>query len=271
MGKRRLTPPRPRLSPLASRVMKLVEIIGEGSQRAFATKVGCSHTLISKIVTGQQEPGRALTKSILALKNVDRDWFLTGSGEPPPPSPINDFYVPIADALLPGPPAEHRSLLSSRSEPVPQALFGNCVYAVPAGCCYPAFGGPRESMLSDDRILIDAASDRVQRNVQNVDGRLCALNLSDVNHEAVTLRRVRLDYDDERGARKLVTVLDRNLKEYRKFLEEMDRTFEKYRKYSRDIDFERERSDPAPGSEDVWTEIPLSSIVGVAIQLVRPL
>ena len=126
-------------------------------------------------------------------------------------------------------------------------------------------------MLSDDRILIDAASDRVQRNVQNVDGRLCALNLSDVNHEAVTLRRVRLEYDDERGARKLVTVLDRNLKEYRKFLEEMDRTFEKYRKYSRDIDFERERSDPAPGSEDVWTEIPLSSIVGVAIQLVRPL
>ncbi len=118
-----------KLSLAARKMRELVESVGGGSQRAFASQVGCSQPVISRILNGQQEPGKDLIEKIAGLKGVDGaelkrayEESLSGLGE--------DYQVPIASCLLDGSPLANKEKLTPGSIAVSRTVYSPTVYAV---------------------------------------------------------------------------------------------------------------------------------------------
>lgn len=250
----------PNLSPLAERFLLLMELLAGGSQRSFASMVGCSQAAISKIARGQHQPGKQLMQRVLALPNVNGDWLTTGSGEPllaPPPD--HRQQVPVAVTLLPGPLADHRDLLTGRT--VRSGLCRNGVYAVEAKECAPAAHDPDERIRHDDLLLVDAEPARWQLTPGVLHNRLCAIKSRPESGSTVELRRI------WRQGVALAAYTDQGLSDNREAEAKVHEILRKYHKELRSIDLE-------PGSvtsarDDQLVRVSEDDVVGVAIQLIR--
>jgi transcriptional regulator with XRE-family HTH domain len=100
------TGPKWDLTTAGGRVKWLLDTKYHGNRSAFAEAIGCSHTIISKVASGQS-PGRKLLTAIAERLNVNPGWLLMGEGKPFRKSGPA-AAIPVSRVLLAGPPAEHR-------------------------------------------------------------------------------------------------------------------------------------------------------------------
>ena len=165
-----------RLTPCAEVIADLVETVGGGSQREFARLVGCAQPVISRIVTGQQQPGKKLLERIAKVDGVDRKALMATRRPSLEMVEAAKSMVPIARCLLDGLPAERRERLTDRAVGVSPLVYRPTLYAVSAEACEPAFSDEVERMHKNDLLLVDADKDRLRKNIGELSGRLCAVS-----------------------------------------------------------------------------------------------
>lgn len=241
--------------PIAQQIADLVESVGGGSQRAFARLVGCSQPVISRVINGQQRPGRDLVERIAQLDGVDREALLASLDEPLPHDRSDDSVVPIADSLLRSVPTQE--LFSASTVAVSKKVFRPTLYAVRARACEPAYSDPAERLRADDLIILDSSTDHLSENLQRLNGKLCVVDGGDT----LTLRRVWTKYDHGRGKWALHTCADARVDDYRnkKYGGKLLRTIQ--------LDLPED----APDEKFINDELNVDAVVGIAIQLMRSL
>src|SRR5436190_21351486 len=111
MARRKADPdPPPDLSTPAGRIAWLLTHLFGGNMRRMAEAVGVTHSVLSKVVGGQQGPGRRLLESIASHPKVNPDWLFSGEGEPllaaSHPGTGEIWEAPISHILLSKPPTE---------------------------------------------------------------------------------------------------------------------------------------------------------------------
>ena len=120
------------LTTLGGRFEYLLQHGWGGRQREMAADLGVSQGLISKVARGEQAPGPKLLDALAALPRVNETWLYTGNGEPlvPPPNPpkVQDYDLPVARRLLPGPVGRHSDLLTDDRYPVAASLHSESCY-----------------------------------------------------------------------------------------------------------------------------------------------
>ncbi|MEO2034270.1 MAG: helix-turn-helix transcriptional regulator [Planctomycetaceae bacterium] len=165
-----------KLSPAAERIRTLIRDAADGSQRGFARMVGCSQTVISRIVNGQQEPGRKLLRKIAQLAEVDDPEELLALLDPKTQDDLRFAnHLPVANRLLDAPPESRPAQLTAINLAVPADTHRRSRYAIEADKCF----GDRElrEHLMDpaDLIVIEASPQLIRRNAAALSGRLCVI------------------------------------------------------------------------------------------------
>lgn len=256
---------KPNLSAASQRIADLIESVAGGSQRQFAAQVGCSQPVLSRIVNGQQQPGRDLIERIAQLEGVDRESLLESLGEKTSAVVVEEFLIPVAQCLLRSSPAKQPDQLTAGTLAVSYTVYRPTLYAVPARMCEPAFTDPSEKLRPDDLVVIESATDRFRGNLQMLNGKLCVVVVNDETGETLTLRRIWVRFDTEHGKRVIYTCSDAKVDEYRN---------QKYGgRLLRPIQLDPPEQTPEPEviSEFVNEEIEISAITGMAVQLIRSL
>lgn len=120
------------IATIGGRFEHLLQHAWGGRQREMAADLGVSQGLISKVARGEQAPGPKLVEALAALPRVNETWLYTGKGEPlvPPPNPpkVQDYDLPVARRLLPGPVGRHSELLTDDRYPVAASLHSESCY-----------------------------------------------------------------------------------------------------------------------------------------------
>ena len=181
-----------KLSPAAKYIADLVATVGGGSQRAFAKMAGCTQPSISRILNGQQEPGRELVALIAEMDEVDSESLLATLSQAAF-DVSNDFLIPIAACLLTSSPESCKDQLTSNTIAVPQATYQPSLYGVMGRSCTPAVNDPAEHIRNDDLMVIESSTVRFNQNIQMFNGRLCVI----VDGDSPTLKRVWTKYVKE--------------------------------------------------------------------------
>jgi len=245
------------LSPPAALVADLVEQISGGNQRDFARKTGCSQPLISKILSGKQQPGRELLEKMASLDGVDRPAILRFIDVDDTSLVWGEAQVPIAQCLLDGHPEDRRDQLTTNSVVLSRSIYRPSLYAVAARGCEPAFGDPSERMRADDMIVIESSTGRFRKNLQSLNGKLCAVSEGDT----ITLRRVWVNFDTQAAGWIIRTCPDAKVETLRQDMYG-DRLLRSIR-----IDLPEQQ----PELDYVDHQVDVGNIVGVAITLLRNL
>lgn len=249
---------RNKLTPAAQKIVELIETIGGGSQRKFAAMTGCSQSVLSRVANGQQEPGRELIERIAKLAGVDGKSLLDSRDQATHHDLTDDFLVPIVTSLLRSAPEPNQ--LSASTLAVSRAIYRPTLYAVPARACEPACSDPAERLRPDDLIVVESSTTRFRQNLMMLNGKLCAVIVNEEETETITLRRVWVEFDLHREKRAILTCPDAKVKKL------FDK---KYRKYPRFIQLDLPENPPE--SDYVDTEISVTAIVGIAVQVIRTL
>ena len=119
---------------LARELTRLIDTLGNGSQRQFAERVGCSQSVLSRVINGQSRPGPDLLDRIGRLPGVDtRKLRALAEAES---RGGRDEVVPLLDALQAG-PVEHTSS-TGHYLTIPVSISRPGMYAVRADACQPA-------------------------------------------------------------------------------------------------------------------------------------
>ena len=254
MKKKRKPAPNVTLTPVAQSIADLIQSIANGSQRKFASLAGCSQPLISRIVNGQQQPGRELVSRIAKIDGVDGDALLAKLEEDSHASRADDFEVPVASCLLPSAPVDR---LITGTLAVPASQYRSTLYAVPARACDPAFSDPSECLLPDDLIVMESSTQLLSQNVQLLHGQLCAVAINDDAGPAITLRRVRIGLSEDTKRRAIYVLGDQ----------------ERGGRFA--IQGRQQRLILLDGTEELESpderEVALSDIVGLALSVTRKL
>jgi hypothetical protein len=169
-----------RRSSASERVVWLLNAIWKGNRSEMGRSVGCSHTVLAKIVGGQQGPGRRLLASIAEHPKVNPGWLLSGAGEPLLASgsmSAEGVMLPIAQRPLPGHPDRHREYLSGQSFPVPSAYYRDSRYWLAIERGARMLNDLRESFEVGDLLLMETSPEWCQQFNQ-VNGRLCIIRMA---------------------------------------------------------------------------------------------
>lgn len=158
------------------RVKYVLTYLWRGNQREMARAIGVSQGLISKVVHGQQGPGRRLMSALAEYPGINAEWIRTGTGQPLPLP--DEGSLPIASVLLPGPPLRHPHLLSGIRHPVARAYERPTRYWLWVPAASPLLAEPGLSLLVGDLLLMEADADWTGRPTQ-IAGRLCGIRFPD--------------------------------------------------------------------------------------------
>jgi hypothetical protein len=98
------------------RIRWLLDHHWSGNQSQMAADIHCSQSVISRVVRGVQPAGSRLLRAIGDHPEINKIWLLSGDEKPL----IIPGSLPISNAILPGPPLQHRDLLEGRYPVIPQ-------------------------------------------------------------------------------------------------------------------------------------------------------
>lgn len=161
------------------RVERLLREVWGGSQRRMAADLGVSQALISKVVRGEQAPGRKLLEALARHPRVDATWVYEGKGEPladPDRSvPTGEPMLPVARCVLPGPPQGETAMLTGALFPVAASFHRPSRYWLEVQPHDPVALAPERKVASGDLLLMESDSGVWGRNPQVLVGRLCAI------------------------------------------------------------------------------------------------
>jgi hypothetical protein len=185
---------------LTERMQVIAERVWQGNQARMAEDLGVSRPVISRVLTGKQQPtGKLLAALLRRHPDVNLHWLLSGHGEPfiePGVEVGGGRLRPVVDDLLPGPPDEHPGLLSGLGYPVAAAFDApsRYWYRIPAGAAVLrrteeiALGGA-EKIASGDLLLVET-SEKWTRRWGAVIGKFCAIRHGKGRRERILLGQV---------------------------------------------------------------------------------
>jgi hypothetical protein len=193
------------ISPLARRIDVLAERLWGRNKSKMKKDLGISHPVLSRVLRGLQEPPGKLLEALAKWPRVNARWLFLGEGEP-----LSERYLwagggrflPIADCLLPGPPADHPQLLTGTSLPVADAQFSETAYwfRIPPDCPILRAKGHRvkkgDRVKAGDFLMVETGSGSTQ-NLDRVRGQLCAFTLPDSHGRKVILGEVDASADPD--------------------------------------------------------------------------
>ena len=179
------------------RIAILLRDVWGGNQRKMAEDGGVSQPAISKVVRGDQPPGRRLLELVAADPKVNPDWVLRGVGGPTPaPAPEStggDWMVPVAGCILPGHPRRHAALLTGARLPVATFYRSESRYLLAVQSGDPVVPAEGERVDPGDHLLMEADRDAWLGNRMVLVGKLVALRLGGGRGVDFALARVALD------------------------------------------------------------------------------
>lgn len=167
----------------SDRVRFALDAVFAGSQSKMAKALGCSQPTISRIVAGKMQPRSSLLLSLAAQPRLNRDWVLTGKGDPLLGSGRG---LSVARCLLPGMPKDCPKLLSNERAFFPSEQPDNdslYIVEVQEGLTVPS-----DRILPGDHFLIESDPRAWLDNLKVLHNRLCVIRSGKGN---VELRRVR--------------------------------------------------------------------------------
>lgn len=243
-----------KLSPAASRLCQVLEVLYSGNCSKMAEAVDCSPSLLSRIAKGEREPGRNLLEKIGGLPKVNPAWILSGTGEPFLESKVRDGIVgsvlPIARVLFDGEPLANEPCLSGEFAPVAATVCKPTRYWLRIE--HAATSQLEELRLhSGDMLLMESAA-ACRRTIAHLQDRICIYR--DVPSNTLQLGYVVFDRDTE----------DSSLPLYVIRLVVLSNSGGAQTKGAASGRRARQIGMPAP-----WTNISIKDVVAVAIQLVR--
>lgn len=154
------------------RVKYLLAHHWRGNQREMARALSVSQGLISKVVNGQQNPGRRLLAALAARPEINAEWVRSGVGQPVPFP--EDGSLPVVAGVLPGPPLRFPQLLTGTRHPVARGLDRPTRYWHQIGSRSPLVRDPSQRLVPGDLLLMETAADWVGRSDMTM-GRLCGV------------------------------------------------------------------------------------------------
>jgi len=161
------------------RVERLLREVWGGSQRRMAAEIGVSQALISKVVRGEQAPGRKLLEALARHPRVDATWVYQGVGEPlagpDRGEATGEPMLPVARCVLPGPPQGEAALLTGALFPVAASFHRPSRYWLEAQPYDAVVLTPEHRIAAGDLLLMEADAGVWGRNPQVLVGRLCAI------------------------------------------------------------------------------------------------
>ena len=189
----------------AGRVAYYLENLYRGNQTDMAESIGCSQSVVSKIVLGHQEPGRKVLAALADQTNVNSTWLYSGEGEPLfsqiPEERSGGWLVPLSRQPLPGSPSDHRELLGGDLFPVIGSLFEPTRYWLEVRPEDPITKIPSQKVGLRDLLLIET-SQTLRSYPSMVHGRLCVVQVEKGRSERFRLGEVHYyegDPDDPVG------------------------------------------------------------------------
>jgi hypothetical protein len=146
----------------SGRIKFLLDGRWRGQQREMARAVGVAQPSLSRVVNGVQEPGRRLLAKIAAHPEISDTWLYTGQGAPflapgqlqPSAGPT----LPVASAILPGPPEAFLHMLTAARFPVSSYHFRLSRYWLKVGEGDPITRDDAWKVLAGDLLLVESDS-----------------------------------------------------------------------------------------------------------------
>ncbi len=185
------------LSPLAARVVQLLDLLWAGKQRQMAADLGVSHAAISRIVRGKQAVGPRMLATIAGYRGVNAEWLRIGLGEPlidpAMAASAGDWLAPVAKVILPGMPAEHSGLLTGERLAVANAYRRLTRYVLVVGPDDPIVRVEAAKVAAGDYLLMEADAATWLGNPMILAGRLVAVRLGGVYGTDYTLARADME------------------------------------------------------------------------------
>ena len=164
----------PDWSSKSARIRWLVDTRFEGNRSALAEAVGFSHTIINRVVGGQ-DPGQRLMTAMVKRLGVSSEWLLTGTGQPyAKPVDASQPGLPLVRVPLPGHPMDHQALWEGVApDPAgPAALPSRYWLALVSS--QPILKSGTRGFRPGDRLLMEADRARFPRK-QDLDNSLCVI------------------------------------------------------------------------------------------------
>jgi hypothetical protein len=174
----------------SERVRFILNTCCGGNQSLLAERLPASQSLISKVVRGEQMPGRKLMEKLARLPGINPAWVLEGVGEPL--LPPRKGTLPIALGVLPGWPEHYPHMLTGGRHTVAEADEGESRYWLRVQEHWPLVQVTAWGILPGDLLLMDSSPDWTARE-DMVMGRLCGVRLDRQSGTTFEIGRVERD------------------------------------------------------------------------------
>jgi hypothetical protein len=136
------------------RIAWLLNQLWNTNQSAMASAIGCSQSVLSRVIAGKQKPGRELLQRVAAVPRVNPAWLLSGEGEPLLAESDMDS-LPMSGSFLPGDPAKYREWLQPTRFPVPAQWFRPSRYWLVIAPAVQVLDSNSAKVLAGDLLLME--------------------------------------------------------------------------------------------------------------------
>lgn len=173
----------PAVKTPADRVRFILKTVFEDNQSKLAAEIGIAQPVISRVVTGVQQPGTRFLQALAQHPRVNPAFIVSGEGPPllasDPNMPSEGWPVPIVTSLLPGSPEEYQALLTGKKLLMPSGIHSpsRYFYDLPEPKKEPLLDYGKELLAIGDLLLMEADAAAWRDNLRVLDDRLCAVRL----------------------------------------------------------------------------------------------
>lgn len=138
----------------------LFDTLFSANQSKMAEAIGCSQSVVSKILLAQQEPGQRVLSALAAHPRVNPAWLFAGEGEPLVVEKHHEelnpgLQLPVIKRPLPGLPSESPAFLGNGFYPVARAHFRPGRYWFEVQRDDPVVAARNERIAHGDLLLMD--------------------------------------------------------------------------------------------------------------------
>lgn len=194
--------PNPEWITIHNRVAWLVRTRFKNSRSALAKAIGFSHTIVAEVAK-DRAPGPRLVDAIVTRLHVDRAWLEHGEGSPfaRHDEAQTGRGVPVTNVLLPGPPLNHRGMITGGWITVPEIVASPSVYWLALQSTPPVVKRASSGFRTGDHLLLETDPAKFPKE-DRLRGHVCVVRdgagSSQLKLAAVESRSASMDTGDSR-------------------------------------------------------------------------